>query len=204
MIDFGILLLPYAYYLVLSRALYQFHGHLTPAVLAITAFFFASWGGLTWIYSRPATEAKTARPFLALLSGLLLIQLTSWFNRAYPIDNAGSGRLFLFWIQALKSSVIVASFFAAALLARMVREKSHSARWAFRSLAALLGLLLLTIQILVPAISPHPHIDVFVNNTAAVDFFLQGLNPYSQHYVDIYAGAYAYKPGFLYLPGVLY
>jgi hypothetical protein len=73
-------------------------------------------------------------------------------------------------------------------------------KWASR---ATLTFLILA-QVLVPILSPTPHIDVFVNNTAAVDYFLHGLNPYGQAYPDIYHGLYDYKPGFLYFPGLLF
>jgi len=53
-------------------------------------------------------------------------------------------------------------------------------------------------------LSPHPKIDVFTSNDAAVDFFRHGLNPYSQTYADIYQGHYDYHPGFLYWPTALY
>jgi len=53
-------------------------------------------------------------------------------------------------------------------------------------------------------ISPDPSIDVFRSNTLGVDFFLKGLNPYSQSYPDLYQGEFDYVPGFLYWPMALY
>lgn len=53
-------------------------------------------------------------------------------------------------------------------------------------------------------LSPNPFIDVFRNNTMGVEFFLNGLNPYSQAYPDIYGGHFDYHPGFLYWPMALY
>lgn len=53
-------------------------------------------------------------------------------------------------------------------------------------------------------LSPNPHIDVYQSNLIGVDFLLHHLNPYSQIYPDIYAGAFDYKPGYLYWPGALY
>jgi hypothetical protein len=52
--------------------------------------------------------------------------------------------------------------------------------------------------------SPSPFFDVFTLDTQAADFLLKGLNPYSQHYPDIYNGAYDYAPGYTYWPAVLY
>ena len=53
-------------------------------------------------------------------------------------------------------------------------------------------------------ISSSPHIDVFQSNKLAVDFFLNGLNPYSASYPEIYKSEFDYRPGFLYWPGALY
>ena len=74
-------------------------------------------------------------------------------------------------------------------------------RYTWLCEAAIVLKFLLALRI--PAISPAPGIDVFVNNTQGVDYFLAGLNPYSQAYVDIYGGRYGYEPGFLYFPGLL-
>jgi hypothetical protein len=53
-------------------------------------------------------------------------------------------------------------------------------------------------------LSPHPFIDVFRSNNLGVDFLLQGLNPYSQIYPDIYDGRFDYHTGYLYWPMALY
>lgn len=63
---------------------------------------------------------------------------------------------------------------------------------------------LLVAQLLVPFASPHPLIDVFVTNSAAVDFLLGGSNPYATTYPDVYRGAYDFIPGFGYPPGTLW
>lgn len=75
---------------------------------------------------------------------------------------------------------------------------------AFCAAAVAAIVVLFVAQCFVPILSPKPWIDVWVNNTAAVDHFLSGQNPYSQIYPDIYNGAYDYKPGFLYFPGLLF
>jgi len=55
----------------------------------------------------------------------------------------------------------------------------------------------------IPNLSPLPPIDVYTSNTLASQAILNGLNPYTITYPDIYQGAYDYKPGFAYLPGFL-
>lgn len=47
-------------------------------------------------------------------------------------------------------------------------------------------------------------IDVYISNTAGVNYLLEGRNPYSSPYVDIYDGFYDYSPGYLYWPASLY
>jgi hypothetical protein len=64
------------------------------------------------------------------------------------------------------------------------------------------GILLFFFTVLL--IFPNPGIDVFISNSRAVDFFVHGVNPYSQTYPDIYHGVFNYRPGFLYWPGALY
>jgi Glycosyltransferase family 87 len=68
--------------------------------------------------------------------------------------------------------------------------------------AATVLALLVARAMVVPA-SPSPHIDVFTSATRAAEYLLEGRNPYAQAYVDIYAGAVGYPPGYPYPPGVL-
>jgi hypothetical protein len=74
----------------------------------------------------------------------------------------------------------------------------------FKLSAAGMAVALITALFLTPSYSPHPFIDVFINNSAGIDFFLKGENPYNQTYVDIYKGAIPDKPGFLYPPGIIF
>ena len=81
--------------------------------------------------------------------------------------------------------------------------------WRGRALGLRQGLMLIVVLALVVArplvlwASPAPHIDVFTTTDAAVDFLMQGLNPYSQVYPDIYDGQYDYAPGMAYWPGTV-
>lgn len=54
------------------------------------------------------------------------------------------------------------------------------------------------------AAAPNPHIDVFVTNSLACDYLLDGKNPYAQEYPDVYEGEKDYEPGFFYWPAYLY
>lgn len=71
-------------------------------------------------------------------------------------------------------------------------------------LITLAALALAFSEALVPLVSPKPWIDVWYSNSAAVDHFLSGRNPYSEKYLDIYSGKYGYGAGFFYLPGTLF
>lgn len=64
--------------------------------------------------------------------------------------------------------------------------------------------MLIYARVLVLETSTHPSIDVWTSSQRAVDYFLDGKNPYTQSYVDIYHGRYDYFPSFPYLPAYLY
>jgi hypothetical protein len=70
-------------------------------------------------------------------------------------------------------------------------------KWIFLSLG--LFLFVLTLRI-----SPLPIIDVFTTNTTATLKLLEGNNPYSIKYIDIYQGNAGYLPSFGYLPGYFF
>ena len=67
-------------------------------------------------------------------------------------------------------------------------------KWIF----LLMGLFLFVLTL---RVSPLPIIDVFTTNTTATLKLLEGNNPYSIKYVDIYQGSAGYLPSFGYLPG---
>ena len=68
----------------------------------------------------------------------------------------------------------------------------------------LIAVLLFAAMIYTLRAVPQPFIDVFVANSLGADYLLQGLNPYTGKYPDIYHGFYDYVPGYVYWPGVLY
>lgn len=63
---------------------------------------------------------------------------------------------------------------------------------------------LATMRVAAVLAAPAPQIDVYVTNSLACDYFLDGKNPYAQEYPDIYEGTKDYKPGFFYWPAYLY
>lgn len=63
---------------------------------------------------------------------------------------------------------------------------------------------LATMRVAAVMAAPAPQIDVYVTNSLACDYFLDGKNPYAQEYPDIYEGTKDYKPGFFYWPAYLY
>lgn len=67
-----------------------------------------------------------------------------------------------------------------------------------------IAIALVSARVLVLLASPAPRIDVWTSSQRAVDYFLQGKNPYSQDYEDIYRGAYDYRAGFPYWPAYLF
>lgn len=101
-------------------------------------------------------------------------------------------------------SVLCVLVVGGTFLTEALGRRQNSLGMLYRSLALTLMIVLVFAQFLVPMLSPSPFIDVFVSNTAAVDFFLNSKNPYSQTYIDIYAGELPYSPGFLYFPGLLF
>lgn len=81
------------------------------------------------------------------------------------------------------------------------------ARKSARSWKVLVALALVTLVIqryATVALIPYAHIDVFVSNEDACSYLLDGKNPYTQFYRDIYEGRSGYEPGFGYWPGYLY
>jgi hypothetical protein len=109
-------------------------------------------------------------------------------------------------VESFFSWIIAGNLVLSILLCLLLTKENiqKSALLAFRSVSTLSFVALAGALALVPIISPKPFIDVWVNNQAAVDFLAQGLNPYSQSYMDIYHGRYDYHAGFLYFPGILY
>jgi hypothetical protein len=84
------------------------------------------------------------------------------------------------------------------ILCAFININDFNASFQLKWIFPLLGLFLF---VLVLRVSPLPIIDVFTTNTTATLKLLEGNNPYSIKYVDIYQGSAGYSPSFGYLPG---
>ena len=161
----------------LNRGLYD------PSVPVLTALFL-TWAYLVFTNRDPF---KPALQFLFLLPWVWAI-LFIFKNDLLYVSDAKKEALSLLRFFPLMSLIIYT-----------VDQKVYGSHpRSIRSLPFFFILL-----VLVPFLSPEPHIDVFQSNRMAVDFFLHGINPYSATYPDIYQNQYDYHPGFLYWPGAL-
>lgn len=126
---------------------------------------------------------------------LVLFAVMAWQpNILYPQSRL----LYLYFQAALRGVGLLLILFFLIQMRRPLSEKS-----AFRWLVVLLcGFLY--VRLLVLSISPTPFIDVYTSGSLGADYLLNGLNPYSQSYPDIYGGAYSYNNGFFYGPVYLY
>lgn len=102
--------------------------------------------------------------------------------------------------DSLQMLLVLALVASAALAVLVWRGRAQGLR---QGLMLIVLVALVVVRPLVLWVSPAPHIDVFTTTDAAVDFLLQGLNPYSQVYPDIYDGQYEYAPGMAYWPGTV-
>ena len=172
--------------LILNRT----HGHaveVAPFILALLglSFFVLPWRGSP---EAPADEGTRSERLLFQL--LLLAFAVETLSPLFLGTQGGSG----FASPRLALGGLFLSLAVASVWIWQPRSK-----W----LVDVAILLKLVLALRIPGISPNPSIDVFVNNTQGVDHFLAGLNPYTQSYIDLYAGRYGYEPGFLYFPGLL-
>ncbi|MFZ9596396.1 MAG: hypothetical protein ACO3A2_09995 [Bdellovibrionia bacterium] len=199
-------------YLFLGKLLYNTRGHYHWSILPYSLLFFTLMAGLIWesTSNRLSAFAQRTTKLNRILLGVCSVGLSYsillmnkkpnviykkpleveiWFQGTLFI-SAGLGLLIMGWVYFFLKQTQLSP--AAKLLSRI------------KTTSLLLGVLLIFAQLLIPFYSPTPWIDVFVNNSAAVEFLLQGKNPYAQTYVDIYNGAIPDRPGFLYFPGLLF
>lgn len=106
-------------------------------------------------------------------------------------------------LNSLRGFTFAAGLLAlTAALAAVFCPRASCRRWVKVAIGTAAACLIAA-RFMVPIASPAPFIDVFWINTWAVNDFLQGKNPYSQIYPDIYKGHYGYQPGFTYWPSYL-
>jgi hypothetical protein len=199
-------LIPVFFFWFIGAVMHHTEGHYDILAGKFTIFFLLTLVVMVW---RP-TALQFASPFalktreklwncsILVCAALGCYTLARKPLMIYAIDQLPQMEPFrnMMWAACALMAVLP-------VLALIGFEKK-SVRMSFYVLACSAIALLFAGQCLVPILSPKPWIDVWVNNTAAVDHFLNGVNPYTQDYPDIYHGAYDYKPGFLYFPGILY
>ncbi len=184
-----------AYYVGLGFILVFTHGHYAePYVLALVAVHTA-------FIVRELARGDVGPPagleeLLAATLFLFSLFLAYSDQLIYPAGAA--------YQQQLKGLLRFLPMVAAALFVALRYREKKAGRVAALALLAGAAGLLVAVRWLTLWASPTPHIDVWTSSVAAVKYFLQGLNPYTQQYTDIYAGAYDYIPSFPYLPGYLY
>jgi hypothetical protein len=184
-----------SFFVYAGEILFWFHGQYSgkdivpfSAALLLTAAALFTGAKLRGHRHPGLDRAMPAAIALAAAIGLRLNVIS------YPI-NHGQGSPFYPWFRGTEFLAVLAAVIGG-LLALAKPPGKAAERF-------LIGALILTFAALVfiPRISPAPFIDVFVNNTAATDYVLQGKNPYPQAYAELYNGGFGYKPGFLYFPG---
>ncbi|HIJ83098.1 MAG TPA: hypothetical protein HPQ00_02725, partial [Magnetococcales bacterium] len=178
---------------IFGNALRIAHGHLHPTQLPILTIAIFGIGGFFVL------SGNIVHPTLKMerwLSGLWLL-----FSVFLVLDNeiiygqlSGAHRLLNvgLWLNAILSLYLWAAMFFADEL------DPYWQRWAMAALVLWLGIL-----VVVPYASPSPNIDVFHHGLEAVNYLLDGKNPYSSPLSDLYHGAYGYIPGYIYLPVIL-
>ena len=191
-------LVPVFFYWLIGAVMHHTEGHYDYTAGIYTVFFLITLGVMI---RKPVSVIVTSKIWMIALSiCVVLFSYTLCHKPLMIYANEQSE-----WMSAFRFMTGASLAFSVAMLGlSLIGLKTLTRQRAFRWLAAGAVLALLIAQILVPLISSHPWIDVWVNNTAAVDHFLKGVNPYTQNYPDIYKGTYDYKPGFLYFPGLLF
>lgn len=183
------------YFLSLGLILVFTHGHFVePYVLAVL--------GLHTAFTVREALREEPPPALGLeellAAGIIVFGLFLSYSDQliYPVGQQYELRL---------HSLVrfVAPLGALLLLALRFQKRPAGRAGAYLALAGIVGLLV-WVRWLVLWASPQPHIDVWTSSVDAVKYFLDGRNPYTQQYRDIYGGAYDYIPSFPYLPGYLF
>lgn len=178
-------------YLCLSLVLVVSHGHYGagPVVMVVAV-------GLVLVGARKLSREER-RLDAAVLLGCSLANLA--------ILTAGTQMIYAREAEPLKvlRNMLFVTAFTVALALVAQRQPHRYLKWASVALAAVALVAMLVGKAMVIRASPQPFIDVWTSSVAAVDHLLAGRNPYTQQYVDIYAGSYNYKPGMPYGPSFL-
>jgi hypothetical protein len=159
----------------------------------------------TWLFMLAKNAVELPHPKLiksslcVQLAGIvcLLFIVIAYFNPIVLQQEIGTDA------DLMNYSLLLGISASVVLCCGLFAKNQAAAKVVFFSSAVIAGLLVLA-RIFTIRSAPSPFIDVFTIDTAAADFLVRGLNPYSQHYPDIYGGAYDYAPGYTYWPAVMY
>lgn len=191
-------LIPAFFYWFIGSVMHHTEGHYEHSAGMYTLFFLLTLGVMA---RRTWSAIVTEKIWTIALSAIVVLFTYTLCRKPLMIYANPQSE----WISTFNFLDGLALACSVGMLALSVLGLQNPKRkLVFRCIGVATVLALLVAEVLVPLISPKPFIDVWVNNTAAVDHFLKGNNPYSQIYPDIYGGAYDYKPGFLYFPGLLF
>lgn len=182
---------------ILGFLLAKTHGQFHPVAVVMLAILFAVLSARIFFPKCFSSQQKRPSILIYALIGLFFLALL-WMNPVilYPTGN----------VPLLVMDIVLgfaATTWLCFVINLLISEKYFSSRISF-IFFFLTAALLFIAKIFIIYISPAPHIDVHVVSNMAADFALQGKNPYNQIYPDIYNGAYAYAPNFVYGPTCLW
>ncbi|MBF0423451.1 MAG: glycosyltransferase family 39 protein [Magnetococcales bacterium] len=181
---------------VLGNTLRLSHGHIHPTQLPIVTLALFGIGGY---FALNGNHNGKPLPLEKWLSGLWLLFASFLIlgNQTIHALNNDSHRL-------LNLGLWVNAILALYLWIGTLRTHPELPDTPKRRLPAYLALALWPLLLWgVLQASPNPNIDVFHHGVEAVNYLLNGKNPYNQPLSDLYHGAYGYVPGYIYLPVIL-
>lgn len=186
-----------ALFLVLGIVLKISGGQYHPAGLYALTLAFVAF--CAWLMIAPKGGAMNRRRFAVLLGSITFLffgMLVDHHEMMYVLRPV---------VEQWMDGLIIAAYvgLSAFFLCAAYAGRGKGFRWTARGLCFGIAGLLLAAEVLAIVASPRPYIDVWVKNTMGAAFFLQGQNPYSQTYPDIYHHAFGYEPTFAYWPGLL-
>jgi hypothetical protein len=159
--------------------------------VAFVATLFARRKSASWASMSPASRDAALAGVLVVFS--LFLAHGHEMLYAQKTDKLALLVDLLHWLPIASAVVLGAIAFEGTTLRPVL---------IWPALFACLGFLIYA-RVLVLTVSPRPFIDVWTSSQQAVEYFLDGKNPYGQTYKDIYGGRYDYFPSFPYLPAYL-